>query len=159
MKTLRIAALVAAIGLAVGGLFVVNSRAAQTAQSTDNTNGKLRERIKERLNLTDDQIAQIKSQLKSEKSNITSLMSRLRDARSNLRTEMQKSDATESSVRAASAQVAAVQADIAVERVKLRAKITPILTPEQRAKLDQMKADIGQLVKRAINRAKNKSAE
>lgn len=158
MKTLRIAALVA-VALTAGGLFALNSRAAQTAQSADNATGKWRERIKEKLNLTDDQIAQIKSQVKSEKGNITSLLSRLRNARSQLRAEMQKSDATESSVRTASAQVASVQGDIAVERLKLRAKINPILTADQRAKLDQLKAGIDQLVKRAIERSKTKSAE
>jgi Spy/CpxP family protein refolding chaperone len=159
MKTLKFAALVAAVSLAAAGLFVPNSRAAQSAQSADNARAKLRERIKEQLNLTDDQIAQIKSQLKSEKANLTSLASRLRDAQSHLRAEMQKSDATESSVRAASAQVAAVQADIAVERLKLRAKISPILTAEQRAKLDQLKSGLDQIVKRAVARAKNKSVE
>lgn len=159
MKTLKIAALVAAVALAVGGVFVLNSRAAQTDQSTDNAGGKWRERIKEKLNLSDDQIAQIKSQFKSEKGNITSLLSRLRDARSQLRAEIQKSDATESSVRAAAAQVATVQADIAVERLKLRAKINPILTPDQRAKLDQLKAGIDQFVERAIVRAKTQTAE
>jgi Spy/CpxP family protein refolding chaperone len=160
MKTLKFAALVAAVALtAGGGLFALNSRAAQTARSDDNAGGKWRERIKEKLNLTDVQISRIKSQLKSEKGNITSLLSRLRDARSQLRAEIQKPDATESSVRAASAQVAAVQADIAVERLKLRAKISPILTADQRAKLDQLKAGIDQFVKRAIDRAKTRNAE
>lgn len=159
MKTFKTAALVAAIALTAGGLFALNSRAAQTAQSDDNAGGKWRERIKEKLNLTDDQVAQIKSQLKSEKGNFTSLLGRLRDARSQLRSELRKSGATESSIRAASAQVAAVKADIAAEHLKLRAKIDPILTADQRAKLDQLKAGIDQFVKRAIDRAKTKGAE
>jgi Spy/CpxP family protein refolding chaperone len=159
MKTLKIAAMMAAVAISTGGLFALNAGAAQTARSADDAGAKLREHIKEQLNLTDDQIAQIKSQLKSEKGNITSLASRLRETRSQLRAEMQKSGATESSVRAASAQVAAVQADIAVEQVKLRAKISPILTPEQRAKLDQLGGGLDQLVKRAVARAKSKGVE
>jgi Spy/CpxP family protein refolding chaperone len=44
-------------------------------------------------------------------------------------------DANEAAVRAASAKVASVEADWAVERMKLYGKIAPILTDQQRRKI------------------------
>jgi Spy/CpxP family protein refolding chaperone len=160
MKTLKYAALAVAIAtLALGGLFAFNSRAAQAAATDSPTGSKWRERIKEKLNLTDDQVAQIKQQLKSEKGNITALLTRMHDARTGLRAEIQKAGASETSVREAAAKLSAVESDLAVERLKLFAKISPILTADQRAKLAQMEAGIDQFVERAINRADTKPSE
>lgn len=159
MKMPGYAALLAAVAIAGSGLFIVNSHAAQAADSNDSPGAKWRQRIKEQLDLTSDQIAQIKARLKSEKGNLTGLLTRLHDARSQLRAEIQKSDATESSVRAAAAQVAAVESDLAVERLKLHDKISPILTPDQREKLNRMEAGLDQLVDRTINRLKAKTSE
>jgi Spy/CpxP family protein refolding chaperone len=159
MKSIRYAALIGAVALVAGGLFILNSHAAQAADSNDSVGAKWRQRLKEELNLTSDQIAQIKAQLKSEKDNLASLLTRIHDARSQLRAEIQKPGATETSVRAAATQVAAVESDMAVERLKLYDKISPILTSDQRAKLSQMQAGLDQFVDRIIDRIKTKTSE
>src|ERR1700744_5720751 len=105
MKTLKHLAFTAAIALAIGGALALNSRAAQTGSDEGAPGGKLRERVKEKLDLSEDQLAKIKSELKSEKGNITSLLTRLHDAHAQLRAEIHKSDATEASVRDAAAKV------------------------------------------------------
>jgi Spy/CpxP family protein refolding chaperone len=75
--------------------------------------GQFRARLAEKLNLSDEQKAQSKS----------------------IRASIQANDANETTVRAASARVAAVQADLAVERMKIYGKIAPILTDEQRRQI------------------------
>jgi Spy/CpxP family protein refolding chaperone len=159
MKTLKYLALTAAVALAIGGMFALNSRAAQSASDDGALGGKLRERVKEKLNLSEDQLAKIKTQLKSEKDNITSLLTRLHDAHAQLRTEIHKAGATEASVREIAAKVSAVEADLAVERLKLYGKISPILTADQRAKLAEFEAGIDQFIERVINRIDSKLSE
>jgi Spy/CpxP family protein refolding chaperone len=97
--------------------------------------GQLLQRIAEKLNLTGDQKSQIKTILVGEKDTLQNLLGQLHDARKNLRAAIQAGDANESSVRAASARVASAEADLAVERMKLFSKISPVLTDEQRQKI------------------------
>jgi len=159
MKTLKYLAPVAAVALAIGGAFVLNSRAAQDAGGDGALGGQLRERVKEKLNLSPDQLAKIKSDLKAEKENITSLLTRLHDTRAQLRAAIHKADATEASVRDAAAKVSTVEADLAVERLKLYGKISPILTADQRAKLADFEAGIDQFIERVISRIDSKLSE
>lgn len=159
MKTLKYFALLTAALLAIGGVFALNSRAAQSASDDDAPGGKLGERVKEKLNLSPDQLAKIKSELKAERDNITSLLTRLHDTHTQLRTEIHKADATEASVRDAAAKVSAVEADLAVERLKLYGKISPILTADQRAKLADFEAGIDQFIERVISRINSKLSE
>jgi Spy/CpxP family protein refolding chaperone len=151
---------VAAAILAGGWLFTLHAAPLKQRQAADGpTRGHLLQRAKEKLNLTDDQISQIKEVLKAEKEDITGLLTRLHDARSDMRQAIHASDANESSVRAASAKVAAVEADLAVERFQLYGKIAPILTTEQRDKLQQMAAQVDDFVDGAINRLGQKLSE
>jgi len=150
MNIFKCLAAAAAMILAVGGVFTFTSRA-QTG--TDNSSGSdFRERVKQKLNLTDAQLAEIKIQLKAERSNLSDLLTRMHDARASLRAEIQKADATEASVRQAAAKVSAVESDLAVERLKLHTKISPILTADQRAKLAELEANADQFIERAISR-------
>jgi Spy/CpxP family protein refolding chaperone len=158
MKTFKYAALIAAVVLAMGGLFAPTTRAAQST-TNGSPSGKLRERVKEKLNLTDDQLAQIKTALKSEKENIKSLLTRLHEAHAQLRAAIHQTGATETVVREAAAKVAAVESDLAVERLKLYGKISPILTADQRAKLAQYEAGMDQFVENVINRIDSKLSE
>jgi Spy/CpxP family protein refolding chaperone len=151
MKILKSAALALAAALAIGGGFAPNSRAAESTADGP-FSGQLGERIKEKLDLSDDQLAQIKNQFKSEKDNLTTLLTRLHAAHTQLRAAIHKADATETSVRAAAAQLSAVEADLAVERLKLYGKISPVLTADQREKLAGVEAGIDQFIERVINR-------
>jgi len=79
----------------------------------------------------------------------------LQAARKDLRAAIHASDANETTVRAAAAKVAAVQADLAVERMKLYSQIAPILTDEQRRKI----AELEQRLDRAMNRVVKRLAD
>ena len=117
------------------------------------------QRIAERLNLTEDQKAQIKAGLKTEKDSLARLFTQMHDARKGLREAVRAKDATEASVRIASAKIASVEADLAVERLKLHGKLSPILTGEQHAKLAEIEARLDGSVSDAIGRIGERLAE
>jgi Spy/CpxP family protein refolding chaperone len=159
MKTSKYIVFSVAAALVVGAVIAVNSRAAEDAAPERPLAGKMRERVKEKLNLSEEQAAKIKSELKAEKSNITSLLTRLHDARTELRAEIQKPGASETSVREAAAKLSVVEADLAVERLKLHNKIVPLLTTEQRAKLAEFQAVLDRIVERVIDNVDAKLSE
>lgn len=126
--------LMAAFAIVAGGLTTTRLLAADDGSSSQ-WHGKIFERIANELNLTPDQRSQIRSILADEKGNLQPLLSQLHATRVNLRDSIRASDASEASVRTASARVAAAEADLAVERMKLYGKISPILTDAQRQKI------------------------
>jgi len=134
MKTTKWISITLAAALNLGGWMVTPSLAAGGAASAP-PRGRIMQRIAEKLNLTDDQKAQIKTVLSGEKNTLTVLLGQWHDARKNLRAAIHAGNATEASVRVASARVAAVEADLAVERMKIYGKIAPILTDEQRRQI------------------------
>ncbi len=141
-----------AAAVAVGGAFVLKAKAAEAQEGRHASRGQLLERAKEKLGLTDDQIAKIKTEVAGEKDTIKDLITKWHDARLGLRQAIQAPDASEASVRAASAKVAAAEADLAVERFKLYGKITPLLTEDQRAKVKQLQGKIDDFMDNAISR-------
>jgi len=146
-----------AAAIAVGGITIYN------AQAVEGGGGRLRgpllQRVAEKLNLTEKQRTQIKAELVAEKDTLKNLFGRLHEARKELREAIHASGATEGSVRAASAGVAAVEADLAVERLKLNGKINPILTDEQRAMAVEMEKRVDEFVDGVISRMGERLAE
>ena len=139
--------------LAAGGFIVTKTYAAENAAATTAPgHGRFLQRIANKLNLTADQRAQIKAAFAGEKDTLAPLLSTLHQARIGLRTAIRASDANEASVRAASARVAAAEADMAVERMKLYAKIAPILTDTQRQQLGEMEQHVDEFVDNVIGR-------
>ena len=153
MKTNKWIALTVATALNICGLMTTPSLAADTNAPA---HGGFFQRIAQRLNLTDDQKAQIKTILRSEKDTLKPLLDQLHAARENLRAAIQASDANETTVRAASARVAAVEADLAVERMKIYGKIAPILTDEQRQQISEFEQHADDFADRAIARASDR---
>jgi|SRR5579862_5358822 len=153
MKTNKWITLTVATALNVVGLMTTPSLA---ADANAPAHGRFFQRIGERLNLTDDQKAQIKTILRGEKDTLKPLVQQLHAARVNLRAAIQAGDANETAVRAASAKVAAVEADLAVERMKIFAKIAPILTDAQRQQLSEFEQSADNFVDRAIARANDR---
>ena len=151
MKISKLLVITLAAGLGVGGLFVVKAHAVERIAGHRSDRGHLLERARENLGLTDEQVAKIKTELKGEKDTLKDLVSKLHDARVGLREAIQTSDANESSVRSASAKVAAVEADLAVERMKIHGKIAPILTPDQLEKVREFQARLDDFLDNAIN--------
>ena len=136
MKTIKLLTIATAAAIIAGGL--TSAPAQDTNDSAAGTRpgrGQILQRIAKKLNLTDDQKSQIKTVLGADKDTLTALFGQLHDARKNLRMAIHANDANEAAVRAASAKVASVEADWAVERMKLYGKIAPILTDQQRRKI------------------------
>jgi Spy/CpxP family protein refolding chaperone len=150
-------ALTLAAAVAAGGY--ATSRAAEDSVPRNPAHARMLQHIKEKLDLSDDQVAQIREVLKSDRSTLTDVLTRLHAARKDLRSAIRSDNATEASVRSASAKVAAVEADFAVERLRLYGKISPILTDAQRQKLSQMMAGLDDAIDRFIQRASAKLAD
>ncbi|MGA9777340.1 MAG: Spy/CpxP family protein refolding chaperone, partial [Verrucomicrobiia bacterium] len=142
-----------AAALNLGGWLTTPSLAADTNAPV---HGRFFQRITQRLNLTDDEKAQIKTILRSEKDTLKPLLGQLHSARENLRAAIRASDANETTVRAAAAKVAAVEADLAVERMKIYGKIAPILTDEQRQQISEFEQRADDFADRAIARASDR---
>ena len=135
---IKIISLAAAAAILAGGLTTTSSWAAgDSTPATMPLRGQMLKRIAEKLELTADQKAQIKTILGGEKDTLKILLGQLHEARKNLRAAIQAGDANESSVRAVSIKVASAEADLAVERMKLFGKISPVLTGEQRQKISE----------------------
>ncbi|HTB85957.1 MAG TPA: Spy/CpxP family protein refolding chaperone [Candidatus Sulfotelmatobacter sp.] len=143
-----ICALAAAI--LADGFTAVKTYAAE--DSVAPARGKILQRIAEKLNLTDDQKSQIKTIFTGERDNLQPLVAAVHTARVGLRTAIRAGDATEASVRAASAKVAGAEADLAVERMKIYAKIAPVLTDAQRKELADMQANADEFADNLIAR-------
>jgi Spy/CpxP family protein refolding chaperone len=153
MKTSKWLVLTMAAALVAGGVTVVATHAAPAAAGTGplgQRRAALRERVKEKLGLTEDQVARIKAELAGEKDAITGLLKRLHTARADLRDTIQQTGAGETAVRAAAAKVADVEADIAVERAKLHGRISPILTADQVARMKEFQKRLDDFLDRAI---------
>jgi Spy/CpxP family protein refolding chaperone len=150
MKTKFLIPVVAA-GVIASGLFIAR---AQTSDRQDGPFGRghIMARIARRLQLTSDQRTQIKAILVAEKEPLVSDFSRWHESRVQLRAAIQSSGASEASVRTASANVAAVEADLAVERLKLHNQISPLLTAEQKEKLGEMEDNADTFVDGVIDR-------
>lgn len=148
-----------AAAVAVGGLTILTARAAAPGGPGRLRGGPLAQRVAERLNLSDAQKARIKAELKSEKDTLAQVFTRIHEARKGLRAAIHAPDATEASVRAASAKVAAAEADLAVERMKLHGRIAPILSEDQREKLADIEARIDRFVTDVIGRMGERLAE
>jgi Spy/CpxP family protein refolding chaperone len=140
-----------AAALLAGGFIATKTHAA-TDDSAPPARGRIFQRIAEKLDLNDDQQVKIKSVLADESDTLKPLLTSLHDSRKSLREAIRAKDATEASVRAASAKVAGVEADMAVERMKLFGKISPILTEEQRQQAADLQARADDFVDSAIAR-------
>jgi Spy/CpxP family protein refolding chaperone len=151
MKMSKFLSITAAAALTAGGLIVLKTQAAQT-NGFHGLRGQFLEKAKEKLGLTDEQVTEIKTQLAGEKDTLKILLTKWHDARVDLREAIQAPNATESSVRVASAKVASTEADLAVERLKLFSKISPILTSDQREKVKEFQSKIDDFLDNAINR-------
>ena len=140
-----------AAALAAGGFTATKIFAADRAGTAPALAYRL-QRVADKLNLTGDQRTQIKAVLAGEKNTLAPQIAALHEARSNLRTAIRASDATETSVRAASAPVAAAEADLAVERMRLYGKIAPLLTDAQHRQLAGLQQRVDEFADKVVAR-------
>ena len=113
---------------------------------------KIWARLARQLELSTEQRAQIKDRFLAEKDRLHGVLARVHNARLDLRKAIHAPEASESTVRTAAAQVAAAEADLAVERLKLYHDINPLLNPAQRQKLAAMEQHVDAFVDTAIAR-------
>ena len=149
MKSVKWLAIAMAAAVAVGGVAMLKARAAETTPLRTGP-GRFLARAIEKLGLSPDQVAKIKAELSGEKDALTGILNTLHDARIGLRETIQKPGASETEIRAAAAKVAVVESDLAVERAKLYGKISPILTADQLAKVNEFQQRADDFVDGAI---------
>jgi Spy/CpxP family protein refolding chaperone len=154
MKIVKWIGITVATGAALGGAMLVKAQTTETnsppAVESPRPGARIMGRLREQLGLTHEQVKTIRGDLAADKDTLTHLASSLHDARINLRQTIRTPKVSEEDIRAASARVAAVEADLAVERAKLYGKISPVLTPEQLAKLDDLQQRADNMVDGAI---------
>ncbi|MFN7138256.1 MAG: Spy/CpxP family protein refolding chaperone [Limisphaerales bacterium] len=138
--------LLAAAAVTVGG-FTYYSHAAPDRHGPGR--GQIIQRIISELDLSEEQVEKIKEELRAERENVEPLLKQLHEARKELRETIQ-SGADEQAVRAAHAKVAAVEADMAVQRAKVRAKIVPHLSEEQLQKMKRLEARFEDYAENAV---------
>ena len=85
------------------------------------------------LGLTDDQRAQIRTAMSGHRDEFKALSERARTARQAQAAAISAVPMNEQQVRAASADIAAVQADMAVLRARVHEQVFSVLTPDQQA--------------------------
>jgi protein CpxP len=96
-----------------------------------------------RLDLTEAQRAQVRSLVESRQAETKATMDRGRAVHEALQAAVTSDTFDEGTVRARHADVAAVEAEMAVARARLHADVLQILTPEQRAQLKEWQAQRG----------------
>jgi Spy/CpxP family protein refolding chaperone len=97
-----------------------------------------------RLNLSDAQKDQVKAIMQSHQEELKALGDRAMAAHDALEAAVTADAPDEATIRAKSSEVAAVDADTAVARARIRVEIFQILTAEQQAQAKQMQAEMKQ---------------
>lgn len=153
MKTAKGFVIAMAAAVVVGGVMMVQAQNTGTGAGVGRPGlgqGRLLARIADRLDLTTDQRAKIKAVLAGERETLKGLTTSLHQARTALRSAIQSGNASENEVRGASAKVAAVEADLAVERAKIYGRIRPMLTAAQLERIGEAQQRVDELVDGAI---------
>jgi Spy/CpxP family protein refolding chaperone len=96
-------------------------------------------KLKSELGLSSEQVAKIKTEFRAQKTPLKEQSQKVKAARTNLRHAIQ-SGAPETELRSAAAALGAAEGDFAVVRAALFARIAPILTPEQLAKIRDLQS-------------------
>jgi protein CpxP len=107
-----------------------------------------------RLNLTDAQRQQVKSIMDSHQDEVKAVGSRAFEARKALDAAVTADTFDESAIRTASANVATVDADMAVLRARIHGEVWQILTPDQQKQAKEFQTRMQQRPERSGRRAR-----
>ncbi|MGB7926462.1 MAG: Spy/CpxP family protein refolding chaperone [Pyrinomonadaceae bacterium] len=116
-------------------------------------------RIAERLGLTDAQKTEIKSIIVAERPAAEPLIRQLVATRKQLRDASSGGNFDEAEVRNLASRQAQTITELIVTRERVKSKIYNVLTPEQRAKADQMRARFESRVREGVEDYTNGQAE
>jgi periplasmic protein CpxP/Spy len=146
MNRKGIVALIAALILAALGVTALAQNNLQNgAAGRKHFRGaRFGQRMATQLGLTDQQKTQIKQLLQNEKANVQPLREQLRSEHQQMLAATKGGTFDEAQVRTLANQQAQTQANLIVEREKMKSEIYKLLTPDQRAKADQLQAQMGQ---------------
>lgn len=100
------------------------------------------ERLAARLDLSDAQKAEIRGILRAHAPELAAEARRVADGRKALFATIHTHPPVEAEVRVAAAAVAAAEADLAVSRAQVADEVYGVLTPEQQAEADEIRADL-----------------
>ncbi|MFL6527967.1 MAG: Spy/CpxP family protein refolding chaperone [Chthoniobacterales bacterium] len=92
------------------------------------------------VGVTEAQKDQIRGIMREQRPQLQPLRKQMVEERRALRTAIEASPVNESAIRTQAARVAQVQADLAVKRAQIADRVRGVLTPEQQAKLKEIKA-------------------
>ena len=106
--------------------------------------GQFGQRMAEQLGLTDAQKTQIQQIMQAEKTKTQTLRDELRSQHQQLDAATKGGAFDEAQVRTLANQQAQTQANLIVERERVKAQIFQILTPEQRTKAEQLRSQFGE---------------
>ena len=138
-KMLVGAAVVAA--LTMGGFFAALAKAESAGDAPGRRwGGRLGERLAD-LQLTDEQKAALKAAVQKHQETMRPLADKLVTERRALQDLIHAEKLDEAAIRAQAGKVAAIEADLAVERAKIGQELRPTLTSEQLQKLHELKAE------------------
>jgi Spy/CpxP family protein refolding chaperone len=111
------------------------------------------------LELTDTQREQVRGVMQAHQAEFKELGDRMRTAREALDAAISADTIDESAIRGRSAEWAAVEADGAVLRARVRQEVFGLLTPEQQAKAKELKAQMQQRMKQRADRIRERGVE
>jgi Spy/CpxP family protein refolding chaperone len=129
------------VALAAGLAF---GQAAATPAKTAKLGARLRQRMLKNLNLTADQKAQAKEIMQTAKTAVQPIRQQLQAGRKELATAVKNGDATQ--IQALSEKQGALQGQALAVRSGAMAKFYAILTPDQKAKAEQMQQRAKRLI-------------
>ncbi len=109
-----------------------------TPSKHDGGRGPNLERLAGRLNMTEQQRAEVKAVLDDTRQQMVKLREQMRDNRAQLRDLAGKTDFDEAAVRGIADKQGDLKAETIVLRVRQRHEMTAVLTDEQRVQLDEM---------------------
>ena len=115
--------------------------------------GMLNPMMLERLGLTDQQRDQVKQIIDAQKEDQKALGDRSMKAHQALEAAINNENFNEGAIRGLSAEVASVEADLAVARGRVYGQVFQILTPDQQTQLKQMQA---RMLEREQNRGQGR---
>ena len=143
---------VGAGAIAVAGLFAgrMSANAFTPSHSRGDFATRVFTRISADLDLSDDQIGRIKDVLRAHASEIKDQLQASGQARQALHALMVAQPVDESAVRAAAQQVGQTQASGALLFAKIRGEVDPILTTEQKSRIQTFQTRMGQRADKAV---------
>lgn len=107
----------------------------------------MHERVLDQLDLTDDQRGQIDQLMADHRTAMKDRREQMRDRRMAMRDLIHADEFDEAAIRDAAMAIAEAEADVAVERARLRHEIHALLTPEQQEKAAEMREKRREFVK------------